>query len=223
MLTWAIPGTGGLYAGRVEAIDIIGWAGSALLVWSLLQTRLLRLRALNLLGCLVLIGFNAAVGVWPMVGLNVVLAVINVWYLARMLATRHDDKAYEVVEVRPDDALLAHVLRTHHDDIVRFNPQFRAPDAGRPDAAAFLVVNVDEVVGVVVFRVAADGVAQVMLDYVTERYRDFTPGEFVFRRSRYFVERGCHTVVTPPGMRAPYYGRLGFARSGDSYVLELAG
>jgi hypothetical protein len=210
----------GLYAGLVEAIDVIGWAGSALLVWSLLQTRLLRLRALNLLGCLVLIGFNAAVGVWPMVGLNVVLAVINVWYLARMLATRHDEKAYQVVEVDSGDGMLAHVLRTHHDDIARFNPGFTAPDR---DAAAFLVVNVDEVVGVVVFQVAGDGVARVMLDYVTERYRDFTPGEFVFRRSRYFVDRGCHTVVTPPGMRAPYYNRLGFRRSGDSYVLELAG
>ena len=71
-------------------LDVVGWAGSGLLVWSLLQTRLLRLRALNLVGCLVLIGFNAAVHVWPMVGLNVVLAGINLWYLAGMLATRHD-------------------------------------------------------------------------------------------------------------------------------------
>jgi hypothetical protein len=42
-------------------LDMIGWTGSALLVWALFQTRLLRLRALNL----VLIGFNAALGVWP--------------------------------------------------------------------------------------------------------------------------------------------------------------
>jgi hypothetical protein len=205
----------------VDALDVIGWAGSALLVWSLLQTRLLRLRALNLLGCLVLIGFNAAVGVWPMVGLNVVLAVINIWYLVRMLATRHDEKAYQVVEVRTDDGLLAHVLRTHHDDIARFNPGFTPPDADGPGTAAFLIVNVDEVVGVVVFHAAGNGVAQVKLDYVTERYRDFTPGEFVYRRSRYFIDRGCRTVITPPGMRAPYYDRLGFRRDGDSYVLQL--
>jgi hypothetical protein len=207
----------------VDALDIIGWAGSALLVWSLLQNRLLRLRALNLVGCFVLIGYNWAVGVWPMVGLNVVLAGINIWYLAHMLATRHDDRAYQVVEVRTDDALLAHILRTHEDDIARFNPGFTTRDLGRPDGAAFLVVNGDEVVGAVVFHVAGAGIAQVELDYVTERYRDFTPGEFVFRRSRYFIDRGCHTVITPPGMRAPYYGRLGFRRDGDSYVLELAG
>ncbi|GIF17008.1 hypothetical protein [Actinoplanes teichomyceticus] len=206
----------------MELLDLIGWAGSALLVWSLLQNRLLRLRALNLVGCLVLIGFNAALGVWPMVGLNVVLAVINIWYLARMLSTRHDDKAYQVVEVRTDDEFLGHILRTHHDDIVRFNPNFTADGLSRHDAAAFLVVNADEVTGVVVFHMAGNGVAQVELDYVTERYRDFTPGEFVFRRSRYFIDRGCRTVITPPGMRSPYYDRLGFQRAGESYVLELA-
>ncbi|GIF04143.1 hypothetical protein [Actinoplanes siamensis] len=203
-------------------LDVVGWAGSALLVWSLLQARLLRLRALNLAGCLVLIVFNAALHVWPMVGLNVVLAVINVWYLWRMLATRHDDKAYQVVEVRTDDEFLAHTLRLHRDDIARFTPGFDTARVNSPGAAAFLVVSGDEVVGVVVFRVRDDGVAQVELDYVTQRYRDFTPGEFVYRQSRYFAEHGCHTVITPPGMRAPYYDRLGFRREGESYVLELA-
>ncbi|GAA3347842.1 hypothetical protein GCM10020358_64150 [Amorphoplanes nipponensis] len=201
-------------------LDLIGWTGSALLVWSLLQNRLLRLRALNLLGCLVLIGFNAAVGVWPMVGLNVVLTAINIWYLARMLVTRHDTKAYQVVEVRTDDDFLAHTLRLHDRDIARFNPGLRW-DAKAGNAAAFLIVNGDEVVGVVLFRTTGDGVAQVELDYVTPRYRDFTPGEFVYRQSQYFRKHGCRTVVTPPGMVSPYYGKLGFRREGDSYVLDL--
>ena len=200
-------------------LDVIGWTGSALLVWSLLQSRLLRLRALNLVGCLVLIGFNAAVEVWPMVGLNVVLAVINVWYLARMLTSRHDERAYDVVEVRADGDLLAHVLRVHRDDIARFNPGFRAGDGG--GRAAYLILNGDEIVGVVLFRPEA-GVARVELDYVTQRYRDFTPGEFVYRRSDLFTGRGCRTVVTPPGMLSPYYDRLGFRREGESYVLDLA-
>ena len=201
-------------------LEIVGWTGSALLVWSLLQTRIVRLRALNLVGCLILIGYNGAIRVWPMVGLNAVLAGINVWYLWRMLATRHDATAYQVVEVRADDEFLAHTLRLHHDDIAAFNPGFTY-DATRDGTAAFLVVNGDEVVGVVVFRTSGDGVAWVELDYVTQRYRDFTPGEFVYRQSRYFAERGCHTVITPSGMRAPYYDRLGFQPRGDSYALDV--
>ncbi|WP_433532635.1 hypothetical protein ACQPYA_11735 [Micromonospora sp. CA-263727] len=201
-------------------LELVGWAGSALLVWSLLQTRILRLRALNLVGCLILIGYNTAIEVWPMVGLNVVLAVINVWYLRRLLATRHDEQTYQVVEVGADDAFLAHTLRVHAADIAAFNPGFRAGRvAGR---SAFVVLRADEVVGVVLARDAGDGVAQVDLDYVTPPFRDFTPGEFVYRRSSLFTDRGFRQVVSPPGMVAPYYHRLGFRRAGDSYVLDLA-
>lgn len=200
---------------------MIGWVGSALLVWSLLQTRILRLRALNLVGCLALIGFNGALRVWPMVGLNVVLATINGWYLARMLATRHDQRTYQVVEVGLNDAFLAHTLRVHAADIARFNPDFRWLPGRWTDGSAFLVVRGDEMVGIVLVHPAGAGVAQVDLDYVTKRFRDLTPGEFVYRRSRWFTDRGFRTVITPPRMVSPYYDRLGFRREGDSYVLDL--
>lgn len=201
-------------------LDIIGWTGSALLVWSLLQARILRLRALNLVGSLVLIGYNAALRVWPMVGLNVVLAVINLWYLRGMLATRHDEETYQVVEVGVEDQFLAHTLRVHAADIARFNPGFRW-DEHAVQLSAFLVVRADEVVGVVLSHAEAGGVAQIDLDYVTQRFRDFTPGEFVYRRSSLFTDRGFRRVISPPGMVAPYYSRLGFRPEGNTYVLDL--
>ncbi len=200
-------------------LDLVGWAGSALLVWSLLQTRILRLRVFNLIGCVVLIFFNAALQVWPMVGLNIVLAIVNIFYLSRMLATRHDDQAYTVVEVRPDDAFLDHVLQVHADDIERFNPGFKRSGA----ELAFLVLRGDDVAGVVLMHDQGGGTAQIKLDYVTQRFRDFTPGEFVYKRSGLFTERGYHRVVTPPGMVSPYYGRIGFQRIDDAYVLEING
>jgi len=204
----------------VTWLDAVGWAGSALLVWSLLQARVLRLRAINLAGCLVLIGFNGALRVWPMVGLNATLAVINVYYLRKLLASRHDERAYEVVEVGTDDDFLAHMLRVHAADIARWNPNFAGVGTG-PGRCAFLVLSGDEVVGIVLVRDAGDGEARVELDYVTRRFRDFTPGQFVYRRSHLFTDRGFRRVVTPPGMVAPYYPRLGFRPHGDAYLLEL--
>jgi hypothetical protein len=91
-----------------------------------------------------------------------------------------------------------------------------------PGSAAYLVQHGNETVGVVVVRDAGDGVAQVELDYVTPRFRDFSPGEFVFRRSGLFTGRGFRRILTPPGMVNPYYERLGFARAGDSWVTDLS-
>jgi hypothetical protein len=198
-------------------LDVVGWAGSALLVWSLLQTRILRLRVINLIGSVVLIFFNGALRVWPMVGLNVVLAVINLYYLRRLLATRHDEATYTVVEVGPRDSFLAHLLRVHAPDIKAFNPQFHWLGT----ESAFVVMHGDDVAGAVLVQDEGDGVAHVRLDYVTQRFRDFTPGEFVYKRSGLFTDRGFRRVVTPPGMVAPYYAKLGFHHDGDRYVLDL--
>lgn len=201
-------------------IDALGWFGSALLVFSLLQARILRLRVLNTVACVILTVFNAVLGVWPMVAMNVVLAGINLWFIARMVRERGDERAYAVLAVREDDSYLGHFLAVHGADIERFFPGFaQAPAEGR---STYLVQHGDETAGVIAVRDAGDGTAQVELDYVTPRFRDFAPGEFVFRRSGLFRDRGYARVLTAPGMVAPYYDRLGFTRDGDRYRLELA-
>ena len=98
-------------------VDALGWLGSALLIYSLLQARILRLRVLNTVACVILIVFNALVGVWPMVAMNVVLAGINIFFIVRMLRERDDDQAYAVLPVHEDDAYLTHFLGVHRTDI----------------------------------------------------------------------------------------------------------
>jgi hypothetical protein len=199
-------------------LDVLGWGGSALLVYSLLQASVLRLRVLNAIACVILIVFNAVLEVWPMVGMNTVLVVINLWFIVQLLRARHDEAAFDVLEVGPADEYLRHTLRVHGADILRFNPDFvHDPSV---DQESFLIQKGDETVGVVLLRKEGD-TAHVLLDYVTPRYRDFSPGEFVWRRSGLLTERGIRSVVTPPGMVGAYYDRLGFRREGESYVLEL--
>ncbi|QKE85446.1 YgjV family protein [Arthrobacter sp. NEB 688] len=200
-------------------VDALGWFGSALLVFSLLQARILRLRLLNTVACVILVVFNAVLGVWPMVAMNVVLAAVNLWFIARMLRERGDEQAFAVVPVREDDGYLLHVLGLWQADVARFFPGF-VPGAD-PARSTWLVQHGDETAGVIVVRDVGDGTAQVELDYVTPRFRDFSPGEFVFRRSGLLHELGVRRVLTAPGMVAPYYDRLGFARDGDRYRLDV--
>jgi HAMP domain-containing protein len=202
-------------------LDVLGWAGSALLVFSLVQVRVLRFRVLNLVACIVLVIFNGALGVWPMAALNVALAGINLWFIRKLVCERHCDAVFEVLQVGPLDEYLRHTLRVHAGDIAKFQPGF-AWSPQTPGQAAYLVQRGDETVGVVLVRDVGDGVAQVELDYVTPRFRDFSPGEFVFRRSGLFRDRGFQKVITPPGMVAPYYDRLGLRREGESYVMDLS-
>ncbi len=200
-------------------LNLFGWAGSVLLIVSLLQTRVLRFRVLNLAACLSLVVFNSLVGVWPMVGMNIATSLINLWFIVAMVRTRHDEATYTVLQVSPGEAYLDHFLSVHSSDIHRTHPSYAGLE---PDDLAFCVLKGDETVGVVLIRRVGDE-AQVQLDYVTPRFRDFSPGEFVWRRSPRLRERGFRRVVTPPDMVGPYYDRLdaGFRREGSSYVMDL--
>jgi hypothetical protein len=201
-------------------LDVLGWGGSALLVYSLMQARVLRFRVLNLIACVVLVVFNAILEIWPMVAMNVVLSGINLYFIRKLLADRHDEKAFEVLEVGPNDEYLRYVLRVHGKDILEHQPGL-VWDGAAPGHRAYLVQHADETVGVVLARESEPGVLQIELDYVTPRYRDFSPGEFVWRRSHLLSDQGFHRVVSPPGMVGPYYDRIGFSRSGDVYTLDL--
>jgi hypothetical protein len=195
----------------------MGWGGSALLVFSLMQARVLRFRVLNLVACIVLTAFNLVLGIWPMVAMNVVLSAINLWFIVKLMRESHDEAAFDVLRVRPDEAYLTHVLRVHGTDIAKFQPDF---DGLTPGSTAYLVQKGDETVGVVVLTVDGD-TAHVQLDYATPRYRDFSPGEFVWRRSSLLDELGVRRVVTSPAMLNAYYDSVGFHREGESYVLEV--
>ena len=206
----------------MPVLEIIGWSGSALLVISLLQTRVMRLRVLNSAASAVLVGYNAALAVWPMVAMNVVLVAINLTVIWRMVRQRHDARAYDVVRVGVDEAFLARLLRRHAEDVGRFNPP--AEDLLAQAEHAFLVTSGDEVVGVVLSRAgdAADE-QQVVLDYVLPPYRDFTPGEFVFAADGPFAQMGARSVVASPAMAASsaYLAAVGFEPDGDRRVLRL--
>jgi hypothetical protein len=74
---------------QVLAVEILGWVGSAPLVYSVLQARILRLRLFNGVASALLVIFNAAIAVWPMVALNVTLTAINTFLTVQLLRDRH--------------------------------------------------------------------------------------------------------------------------------------
>ena len=201
-------------------LDVLGWSGSALLIYSLMQARVLRFRVLNLIACLVLVVFNAILEIWPMVAMNIVLSGINLFFIRKLVADRHDERAFEVLEVGPNDEYLRYVLRVHAKDILAHQPDL-VWDGAAPGRRAYLVQHANETVGVVLAREVEGGTLQIELDYVTPRYRDFSPGEFVWRRSHLLSDEGFRRVISPAGMVGPYYDRIGFRREGDVFVLDV--
>ena len=71
-------------------IGVIGWLGSGLVVLSLIQQDIRRLRQVNLAASIALGIFNVALGISSMIALNAVLAGVNGYHLLmKRGATRH--------------------------------------------------------------------------------------------------------------------------------------
>ena len=195
-------------------LEVIGWLGSALVIVSLTQARVLRFRVLNLAGAALAVVYNVALAIWPFAVMNAIIAVIDIYWLRRLVSERHDSSAYSVIEVGAHDAYLGHVLDVHLSDIRAFQPSYALPsdDDGGGQRWAFLVQREAETVGAVVVRDAGDGSAVVELDYVTPRFRDFTPGEFVYEHSGVFAAHGLRELVADPELatQTAYLHRVGF-------------
>jgi hypothetical protein len=64
-------------------ITALGWLGTALVIASYAQPNVARLRRISLIASVVLIAFNALLGIWSNVALEVALVVINLARLRR--------------------------------------------------------------------------------------------------------------------------------------------
>jgi hypothetical protein len=201
-----------------------GWIGSILVVWSLMVARVLRFRWMNLAGSVIATVYNAAIQLWPFFAMNLAIAIIDAVWIWRLTRERHDDAVYKVIPVAAGDGFLQHVLATHAEDIAKVQPDFAASAPADGARSAFLVVRGDENVGVVALRNEGAGVGVVELDWVKPSFRDFTPGEFVYRESHTLEEAGFRRleVEETESTDEVYLRRMGFAPHGTRWVRELA-
>ncbi|WP_084128479.1 hypothetical protein [Demequina sp. NBRC 110055] len=209
-------------------LEVIGWAGSLLVVASLMQARVLRFRWMNLAGAVLATGYNAAIGVWQFAFMNLAITVIDIYWLSRLYRERHDAAVYQVLPVDADNAFLRHLLEVHRDDIAKHAPWFDVTaDAGTAAGGSrhtFLVVRGDEAVGMVAVADTGGGVGRVELDWVKERFRDFTPGEFVYRESDVLRTAGFDRLEIAPReeLDVEYLRRVGFTMHGDRWARPVA-
>ncbi len=209
-------------------LEVIGWAGSLLVVASLMQARVLRFRWINLVGAVLATGYNAAIGVWQFAFMNLAITVIDIYWLTRLYRERHDAAVYQVLPVDADNAFLRHLFDVYREDIAAHAPWFDiAADAGRAAGGSrhtFLVVRGDEAVGVVAVTDVGDRVGRVELDWVKERFRDFTPGEFVYRESGVLRSAGFDRLEIAPReeLDEEYLRRVGFTMHADRWTRPVA-
>lgn len=199
-------------------VELVGYLGSALVIASLAQKSILRLRAIGLLGSISFLIYSLFIQAYPIAIVNVIAGSIHAYYL-RQLVSR-PEAIFSTLEVDRGSAYLQRFLEFHSGDIGRFQPEFRSELDERVSARFVLRDMIPA--GLVVCR--ADGDAQkVVLDYAIPEYRDFKLGRYVFSGRSGFFSPGT-TVWSPASNseHAHYLEQMGFVEvSEDRFELVV--
>lgn len=196
-------------------IEAVGYLASGLIVLSITQRSILRLRLLGLAGSLTFLVYSIAIGAYPIAVVNAIAGAIHLWYLRKLVARK--DEVFRVLHVLPESRYLLDFLDFYRDDIQgRFQPEFEyTPDEDQ--LTAFILRDMVPA-GLLIGRTGSDGTFEVELDFVIPQYRDFKVAGYVYSPDSGLFDDECPPVVWTEASNADhasYLRRVGFAPCPD--------
>jgi len=206
-------------------IEIVGYLASALILFSIIQKSILRLRVLGLIGAFTFLVYSIAIGAYPIAVLNVIAAAIHLWYLRKL--TRHQDEVFRILHVRPESRFLADFLDFYGDEVkVGLQPDF-THQPSKDNICAFILRDMVPA-GLLIGRANDNDMLEVELDFAIPQYRDFKIGRFL-----YSVNSDLLTSYALEGVQAKaassdhagYLNRMGFEELADvpgRYEIKIA-
>ncbi len=155
-------------------IEGIGYAGSALVVVSMLMTSVKKLRIVNCVGCVIFATYALIIKSYPTAIMNIALVGINAYNLYKLVKM---EKNYAVYECYEDESLIRMFLEGKKTDINKFFPDFEIKEEHK---LSYLVCKESEPIGILIGKLVGTDTLKVELDYTIPEYRDCSVGRFLY-------------------------------------------
>lgn len=188
--------------------EIFGYIASVLVAVSLMMSKIVKLRIVNLVGSAVFSLYGILIGSIPVAAMNGFIVLINVYYLLKIF---RDIEYFKILKVSADNDYLEEFLNFYSGQIKKFQPDF-FDEARNSDLNLFVLRDMVPA-GLLMGKIEPGGKLAVQLDFVVPKYRDFKIGTFLFEdNGKYFRDRGIREVITKPGsdMHNKYLREMGF-------------
>ncbi len=191
-------------------VEIVGYVGSALVVLSFFMVSVVKLRIVNTIGSVIFTVYAFIIQSYPTAIMNIVLVLINIYHLVKLYNTK---RSYDFVKVNVGDKLLHYALDTYTEDIQKCFPGTSMDFPGAN--VGYVVCHKGTPAGIVIGTLK-DNVLDLLLDYSTPEYRDFSIGKYLFSK---LPEEGIKSVIyrgSDENHKA-YLTKTGFVDKGDHY------
>lgn len=188
--------------------ELIGYAGSVVILVSLLMKSLVKLRWINLVGSLLFSLYGLIIKAWPVFGINAIIVGIDAWFLVQMVRCRDYFELSPLAEIGQE--YFKKFFLYHENDIHAFFPDARFEQLVGTET--YMLFRNMLPVGFLALRLDGEE-ARIVADYVIPEYRDFKIGVFVYEIKRmYFKQKGIKRFVAESGLAVHqrYLRRNGF-------------
>lgn len=196
-------------------VELIGYAGSALVLVSFLMSSVVKLRVINMIGSIVFGTYAVMIHSYPTAIMQLCLIIINVYYLVQL---KRDNRHFDLIDGKKDDAFLNYMLDYYKEDIRMYFPNV---EKEKDNADIAYIVCCDAVpAGVLMGENKGSGTVEIILDYSTPTYRDCSVGKYLYAR---LPEQGIHNLVFDgkAGKHEPYLRKMGFVKENEDYVKRM--
>ncbi|HSN10944.1 MAG TPA: hypothetical protein VLS51_02400 [Propionibacteriaceae bacterium] len=199
-------------------VQLVGYAGSILVVLSFTMRRIVPLRLVSVSGAVVTAVYGLLISAWPVLITNVVIVGIHAWYLYREFTMSHE---FDLVPVEVDAPFLTDFLVGHLADIRKFQPDFTV---NLPNDVAYVYMR-DGMPAGTLLGSRQDDRLNVHLDYVLPPFRDSRLGRWLYESggSRSLRATGLREIASRAGTdtHRRFLESMGFVADGDRYVRKL--
>lgn len=202
-------------------IEWFGYLASLVILISFLNSSIIKLRIINLVGCILFATFAYLIGSIPTIFVNLSIACINIYYLYKMYNTKEQ---FKIISVSNDCEYFSHFLKVNQDDIEKQ----LSLDKLKEVTTSFYMLRDNNIAGILAGKRDEQGLFTIALDYVIPRYRDFKLGSYYYNTHPEFLKRkGINTLKTFANDEEHcfYLEKMGFARqikeSGTPYIKKL--
>ncbi len=192
--------------------EIIGYAGSALVLVSLLMTSIVKLRVINAIGCVVFSTYAFVIHSIPTALMNVALFVIDVFFLIKILSDKAD---FSCVNTSVSDPIVNHFCEQFSTDISQYFDLSQMQSADR-----VVVIFDNETVAGLLAGKSEGNRLKLIIDYTTQQYRDCKVGPYI-----YDVLSNSFNELVYAGTNekhVPYCLKMGFEKVNGEYIKTFA-
>ena len=187
-------------------IQAFGYLASAIVVASFAVSSLKKLRIINGIGAILSVIFALLTASYPFVLMNTVIAILDIYQLIKL---KRVHSSFELVPADVGSGYFQWFTKKHEADIRELDPEGKYRSAEK----LFYYVCDNEVAGLLAYDSQSESSADIVLDYVTEKFRDLRIGRYFFgAQNPFFREVGISefTAHTTCARHAGYLRKLHF-------------